>query len=322
MASVKETQDSRNASSIGTRGTSLRREFHVYLDAVTDDPVRILNDHADGVGYYHPHPWNRQVLAVQFFILEKFTNYHYIIGVDYELPIGLQRDRQGKEGWIVRFQGATETQTLLQELLDPDDTQTEPKLLGTPKYEMVASTDGAPPQSATHKIERTGPDGSPIFTYLRRSGGIIPFPFQRNMPAVTMTLERDVPYLVLSTVGNAAGYLGKVNKNRFFGADPGHLLFPTFTVQPLPAQIQQPPAAGTPVRFGPPMPWKVILTFIWHEQTRKTLDLLHKHREDDGTERFVQEITSGDVVVETLKVAQSAAFDALLRLFPAARTVS
>lgn len=322
MANVYETDQSRQASSVGTRGTNLRREFHVFIDAVTDDPIRTLNNHVAGVGYYHPHPWNRHVLAVQFSIVgDRITNWHYIVGVDYELPIGLQRDREGLEGWIVRFHGATETQALLQELLDADDNR-EPKLLGTPKYEPVAAVaGGGVPPTATHKIEMTGPDGAAAFTYLRRSGGIIPFPFHRNLPAVTMTLERDIPFLTLSTVGTVATFLGKVNEGRFFGADPGHLLFPTFTIQPLPIEIQQPPAAGTPTAFGPPMPWKVILPFIWYEQSRKTLELLHKHREDDGTERFVTDL-AGEVVVESLQVGQSRSFDALLRLFPAARTIA
>ncbi len=321
MANVYETRDSRNASSVGTRGTNLRREFHVFIDAVTDDPIRTLNNHASGVGYYHPNPWNRDVLAVQFSIVDRITNFHYLVGVDYELPIGLQRDREGLEGWIVRFQGATETQTLLQELLDPDDNR-EPKLLGTPKYEPVTAVAGTTPATATHKIEITGPDGETAFTYLRRSGKrVIPFPFHRNVPAVTMTLERDIPFLTLSVVGIVGTFQDKLNEGRFFGASPGHLLFRTFTIEPMPTQVEGLPAAGTPTAFGPPMPWKVILTFIWHQKTRKLLELLHKHREDDGTEQFVTDL-DGNVVVESLQVGQSASFDALLRLFPAARTIA
>lgn len=309
MATVSELFDSRVGSTVGIDGVSLPRLFRVLMDEATDDPVRILQNHAEGVPYQASHPQNSLAVASNYTIVEWQTPKAYLVEVDYKILTTLERGIGIIPGWSARFRGYAETQPVLQEVLDvpplPPD-RVPARRIGTPKYRLANAG-----ESATHSYA----DPVSLATILLvQTGATVQFDVHRPRPAATMVLTKDKANYLPSSFGRAVSFIGKTNYTRFFGADAGHIEFVDIDVDPRGAEMPQP--SGNIRLFGSaPFPYGITLTFVWSFLDRALLDLVHVFNDEDGDIHVVNDLSTGIPAITTLQIAQTAEMRTLLSLF-------
>ncbi|KKM72872.1 hypothetical protein LCGC14_1416210 [marine sediment metagenome] len=311
-AMVNERFDSRVGSTVGIDGVSLPRLFRVLMDDATDDPIRILQNHAEGVPYQAAHPKNFFAVASNYTIVEWQTPKAYLVEVDYKILTSLERGIGIIPGWSARFRGYAESQPVLQEVLDFRETR-PPRRIGTPKYRVATAREI---ESATHFYFDPVRQRNVM---LVETGATVQFDLYRSRAAATMVLTKDKAGYLPSTFGEAVTFIGKTNYSTFFGAEPGHIEFVDIDVDPRGAEISQFSSSrigGTAGAF----PYGITLTFVWSFLDRALLDLVHVFNDEDGDPHIVigpgfPDITSNTRASTVLQIAQTAEMRALLALF-------
>jgi len=305
-ATVNELFDSRVGSTVGIDGVSLPRLFRVLMDDATDDPVRILQNHAEGVPYQAAHPKNSFAVASNYIIVEWQTPKAYLVEVDYKILTSLERGIGIIPGWSARFRGYAETEPVLQEVLDFRETRA-PRRIGTPKYRFANAG-----ETSTHSY--SDPVNG-VSVPLVQTGATVQFDVHRPRPAATMVLTKDKGNYLPSSFGEAVSFIGKTNFSTFFGAEPGHIELVDIDIDPRGAEMPVFSSSRIGGTSSFKFPYGITLTFVWSFLDRALLDLVHVFNDEDGDVHVINDLAINGPAISTLQVAQTAEMRALLGLF-------
>lgn len=315
MPVIYELFQSRTGSQVGLGALILPRMFFVQCDTQTEDPARLLQLHRAGVPFRSTHPWNTQVQATEYTIVDRLNPLTYIIVIGYNLPEALERQEgQLVAGWSVSIRGMGEQERLLQELADPAAPALAPRIVGPPAYKEAE--DGA---TAPFRVKV---DAS-AYRQLTRKTSRVPVGWDRKLPAMNVMLKKETGTLSWNRILSAASYLQQTNDAIFLGAGAGHCRFEDMSVDgrqagagpQLTARRDYDQAGIRPHgKADTGWVWSVALSFYLSARRLDQTTHTHVHEFPDGSQGVVE--SSGGVVQgDTFRTGTQASLRALLELF-------
>jgi hypothetical protein len=272
------------------------------------------------------HPYNTLLKVSGYQRGQRINEKTWVVYILYEGPRAAE-PLPDEVGWRVSVRGASLSKRIIEPLtsdvsrlsppkdggrtgrirpqplpvLDTDDVA-EPDLIGPTIYESVpAGTDGA-----DFYYERTTKGGTIervalIPTERRKIVG-----FQTEVPAITVLFTKIAAnFSVNPTAARIAHYIKAVNHLPFRGADPGHVMVDTVTIDPIELEMRG--------QQEPGLAYRLAVAFFWSAELFTPWSIIPTVTDDQGFEYMVRN-ADGSKVVESFRVRRTADLYELLAL--------
>lgn len=248
----KEMFASRDGSARGISGVSERRVFRMILDPGDEefteqrypDPRGFV---AGEIPFGSPHPWNALSFAADYIVIKRETKTRWLMAVNYktahsasDMPFTL-----GRTPWRLQARGASFSFELLETYPVPQGTNlpgfqspdSDTKLIATSQFEEVKAPDVRPSGQPDFKTTVWRPNAAgmlgPVTIDLARTEAINPRPQTDDRGGLGATWTRTIADFDFDNMVKVSAAFKAVNSVRFMGAEPGHVRFDAFSLDPI-----------------------------------------------------------------------------------------
>ncbi len=288
---IKEVLGSRDGSSTGVGGSRERVIFRVLAsaaqctpfgnDRLAPDPRALVQTYVCPWGTVAP--WDRTAYTSTYTVLEQKAPLHWRVAVDFARP-GPDNPPASYTGrWLISARGVSISKTIIEEVPRTDNPASQGRVIGPVQFAQQPEATGARYWYYDVAEDGTSSNAVSLFPIFNYTGDYDRVPVEQpsEVQAIAATFTRVQPNFQLGSMVPIAGFRKCVNSTWFEDAEPGHVLFEDFTIDPIELDF------GGNIQIERGRAWRVSLVFIFAFERWDLLPLVSTYIDPEGREHIV-----------------------------------